>query len=290
MPANIETALANDLPVLFAYIGWTEKYNGSEPVVGGFAYIKRHPSDNSEVRAFAKENDGFFHCGMGRGQAAGPIHVVFLAAEPRTQTKKLVGVYASGLVKIQKSGWAEVRTREAALIPVRARPTLSVAWPGRQGIRRWARRISGPSHPDLLREFEGLRSHLSLLLKTQGPVRTDLDQMLVGIEGKQRKRLILERNRELKLRNAKIAQVLSSKRSRLVCEVPRCGFDFLAQYGELGRGYAHVHHRTALAAASTRGRRVTLDDLAIVCANCHAMIHRNGECRALKNLIPKKKQ
>jgi len=57
----------------------------------------------------------------------------------------------------------------------------------------------------------------------------------------------------------------------LACEV--CGFDFKATYGDLGEGYIEVHHtkpvHTLLAGTMTK-----LDDLALLCANCHRMAHR----------------
>ncbi len=57
---------------------------------------------------------------------------------------------------------------------------------------------------------------------------------------------------------------------RLACEV--CGFDFHEVYGERGAGFAECHHRVALA---TTGETTTrLADLALVCANCHRVIHR----------------
>lgn len=59
----------------------------------------------------------------------------------------------------------------------------------------------------------------------------------------------------------------------LLCEV--CGFDFEATYGELGRGFAECHHLVPLANLKP-GSRTRLADLAILCANCHRMIHRNG--------------
>ena len=45
----------------------------------------------------------------------------------------------------------------------------------------------------------------------------------------------------------------------LCCEV--CGFDFAARYGELGEGY--IEEDTT-----------TVDDLVLVCSNCHRMLHR----------------
>ena len=58
---------------------------------------------------------------------------------------------------------------------------------------------------------------------------------------------------------------------KLECEV--CGFDFQEKYGPLGEDFAECHHvippDAIKASSNTR-----LTDLAIVCANCHRMLHR----------------
>jgi len=51
-----------------------------------------------------------------------------------------------------------------------------------------------------------------------------------------------------------------------VCEV--CGFDAYAVYGE---DYCKVHHLTPLADLEEESK-TTLEDVAIVCANCHRII------------------
>jgi hypothetical protein len=106
-----------------------------------------------------------------------------------------------------------------------------------------------------------------------------------AFEGKARKLFILHRKREWALRQRKIRAVLDAKK-RLICEVPNCEFDFAERYGKLGKGFAHVHHLDPLSKAPKKGTEVNLNHLAIVCANCHAMVHRGGECRPLLNLIP----
>ncbi len=77
------------------------------------------------------------------------------------------------------------------------------------------------------------------------------------------------RERSPKLRAKKIE---ATRRSGLpiACEV--CGFDFHSFYGELGADFIEVHHVTPLYAS---GETVTrLCDLALLCSNCHRMIHR----------------
>jgi hypothetical protein len=58
---------------------------------------------------------------------------------------------------------------------------------------------------------------------------------------------------------------------RLVCEA--CGFDFARQYGALGEGFSECHHRSPLGQGEER--ETALEDLALLCANCHRRIHRS---------------
>jgi 5-methylcytosine-specific restriction protein A len=79
-----------------------------------------------------------------------------------------------------------------------------------------------------------------------------------------------ERNRKLVEQKKKLTLAENGK---LACEC--CEFDFASFYGPLGNGFAECHHITPLSSlASTR--KTKLADLAIVCANCHRMLHRSG--------------
>ncbi|HCY81662.1 MAG TPA: hypothetical protein DHV22_08690 [Xanthomarina gelatinilytica] len=49
---------------------------------------------------------------------------------------------------------------------------------------------------------------------------------------------------------------------------------FHKTYGDLGKGYIECHHITPL--SQILGESITtLHDLALVCSNCHRMIHRD---------------
>jgi 5-methylcytosine-specific restriction enzyme A len=109
------------------------------------------------------------------------------------------------------------------------------------------------------------------------------DPEVAGYEGQVRLLVVRHRRREKRVRDAKIEATLAAT-GRLVCEVRGCGFDFEARYGSVGRGFAHVHHLKPLASLDSP-RLTTLADVAVVCANCHAMIHIGGECRPLDKLI-----
>ncbi len=115
-----------------------------------------------------------------------------------------------------------------------------------------------------------------------------VDEGITAFEGEEKMCFIRHRKREQKLRDAKLNQVREEFRGRLICEVPRCGFDFEATYHQTGHDYAQVHHLKPLS-DRTRPSETRLSDLAIVCANCHVMIHRGGKCRSLDGLIPDKR-
>lgn len=63
-----------------------------------------------------------------------------------------------------------------------------------------------------------------------------------------------------------------------------CGRDFEATYGEIGKGFIHVHHLTPI---STIGKEYELNvdqDLAPVCPNCHYMLHRKNPPYTIEEL------
>lgn len=118
------------------------------------------------------------------------------------------------------------------------------------------------------------------------PLDLDLDLDLEididasGFEGSGDLTSHLRRERDRALVEAKKQQVLS-QHGRLVCEV--CTFDFSAFYGEFGKGYCEVHLTIPL--ASLDHCRVTkLDDSAIVCSNCHRVLHRNSPMPSISEL------
>lgn len=67
----------------------------------------------------------------------------------------------------------------------------------------------------------------------------------------------------------------------LECEV--CVFNFHKVYGYIECGYIECHHRTPLSKFEVESK-TTLDDLALVCANCHRMLHRGIDTLAIEDL------
>lgn len=97
-------------------------------------------------------------------------------------------------------------------------------------------------------------------------------ETVTAAEGKVVRRITTIRERDRGLRDTKLAQFRAAHQGRVFCEV--CAFDFGRVYGEHGEGYAEVHHRMPLHV--TDEVVSGLDDLIVLCANCHRMIHRRA--------------
>ena len=77
---------------------------------------------------------------------------------------------------------------------------------------------------------------------------------------RERDRGIVERRKAKALKEA----------GTLACEA--CGFDFREVYGPRGEGFIECHHTQPISALKP-GEKTRIADLALLCANCHRMIH-----------------
>ncbi|MBK8640476.1 MAG: HNH endonuclease [Chromatiaceae bacterium] len=90
-------------------------------------------------------------------------------------------------------------------------------------------------------------------------------------EGKLKERLhrSRERNPEI-IRRAK--QIALTRDGVLRCAC--CGFDFEKVYGKPGKDFIEGHHTKPLSSLHIDGELTRVDDIALVCSNCHRMLHR----------------
>jgi 5-methylcytosine-specific restriction enzyme A len=63
-----------------------------------------------------------------------------------------------------------------------------------------------------------------------------------------------------------------------------CQFNFLEQYGEIGKGYIQVHHLKPLSELNDRYLVNPIQDLRPVCPNCHAMLHHSEKAMKIEEL------
>jgi len=76
-------------------------------------------------------------------------------------------------------------------------------------------------------------------------------------------------------RNSAVVQAAKAKfllkHGRFACQA--CGFDFEDFYGEAGQGFIEAHH-TIPVSELRQGSKTKAADIALVCSNCHRMLHR----------------
>ncbi|MBH0001873.1 MULTISPECIES: HNH endonuclease [Pseudoalteromonas] len=93
-------------------------------------------------------------------------------------------------------------------------------------------------------------------------------------EGKRLEKKHYSRERSQALVNRAKKIHAKKHKGELPCEV--CEFDFKKKYGEKGALYIEAHHKVPLNELDENESRETLvEDLAMVCANCHRMLHRS---------------
>lgn len=78
--------------------------------------------------------------------------------------------------------------------------------------------------------------------------------------------------KEINFRKRNMSLILQKKNfSDYRCE--HCNMKFDEVYGDIGREFIIAHHRRPIASKKEHSK-ITLDDISLVCANCHAMLHR----------------
>lgn len=122
-----------------------------------------------------------------------------------------------------------------------------------------------------------IRANLTTLTSVDAEAYDDIED---APEGRILTRLHGVRERSAKLRRKKITLVLEES-GGLECEV--CGFDFAAIYGKRGEGFIQCHHTISVRDLKP-GARTRLEDLALLCANCHRMIHVRSPWLTLSQL------
>jgi putative restriction endonuclease len=100
------------------------------------------------------------------------------------------------------------------------------------------------------------------------------------VEG--RKKLVSHYLRE---RNRSLIKKVKEKRleveGELRCEV--CGFSFVDKYGELGENFIEGHHRKPISEME-EGEKTSMEDISLVCSNCHRMIHKKEPAKKIEEL------
>ncbi|SFM38194.1 HNH endonuclease [Gracilibacillus orientalis] len=99
----------------------------------------------------------------------------------------------------------------------------------------------------------------------------DIDEEKAFAEGKEAYRLHRYKERDPNLvKEAK--KLFQKKYGELFCEA--CDINFEKVYGERGNNFIEAHH-TKPVSEMLEGEKTKVEDIAMLCSNCHRMIHRN---------------
>ncbi len=80
------------------------------------------------------------------------------------------------------------------------------------------------------------------------------------------------------------AAIVAKAKRELGFDCQVCGFNFENSYGEHGRGFIEAHHVEPLSGRDV-GRTTSIKDFAMLCANCHRMVHRAKEPIPIDELV-----
>lgn len=279
------------MKILFCNIGWMRDYQGidGDSIQRGGSYNK--DSTGHEVCNFSvvrKRVYGYVQptgqikiekLGANKNDDSVSGIIVIWTAGPKSGGTAIVGWYKNATVyrdsqlipsptNIQKkNGLTSFRVRALAenvqLLPVGERALL---------IPRAVRGGIGQSNVWYADKPESKR-HVARVLKLieSEPYDElpDIDRDNSANEGNPRLVAHLRRERNQTIVKAKKKEVFK-KTGCLSCEV--CGFDFAKVYGSYGDEFCEVHHLKQLSKADGIVK-TELKDLAVVCSNCHRIIH-----------------
>ena len=96
---------------------------------------------------------------------------------------------------------------------------------------------------------------------------------------------VIERTHKVRERDNRVNQKAKGnykeKHGGLFCQA--CGFDFEKKYGILGRNVIECHHIIPVS-EMLPGDKTKPKDIAMLCANCHLIVHKRNPCLTMEEL------
>ncbi|OGG93626.1 MAG: HNH endonuclease [Candidatus Lambdaproteobacteria bacterium RIFOXYD2_FULL_50_16] len=292
------------MKILFCNIGWMRDYDGNvgDSIARGGSYILNGEVGH-EVCNFSN-NKGMVYgyvqpsgaklsiekLGAGKKDSSISGVTVVWTAGPDGGGTAVVGWYkeatvfreAQAIPKPSKKQienelevfWISAKYENATLLPIEER-TLLIPRAVKGGIGQ-----SNVWYADSTEAQVHVKRVLKLIETGEDEKLLDVDGDLSGKEGNPRFVAHLRRERNSKIVKQKKAAILRET-GALRCEV--CKFDFKSFYGKLGSDFCEVHHLLQLSKADGLVK-TKLDDLAVVCSNCHRIIHKHDPMLSLNQL------
>ena len=113
----------------------------------------------------------------------------------------------------------------------------------------------------------------------------EIDNNLSKVEKSFPEGNIIERIHLKRERNSKVVEIakreFKQKHGKLFCIV--CKFDFKEQYGDIGEDFIEGHHTKPISEMKP-DEETKPEDIAMVCSNCHRMLHRKRPWLSMNEL------
>lgn len=119
------------------------------------------------------------------------------------------------------------------------------------------------SEPDAKRLLKAAGSTHLYGAKSSKSTNDSISNETSFLEGEKRASVTIARNPKLR--------VAAKKKWGVKCYC--CGFEFEQFYGSLAKGAGIVHHLQPFTVAKEGRRKATVEDVRVVCANCHYVLH-----------------
>lgn len=125
-----------------------------------------------------------------------------------------------------------------------------------------------------------IRSHIEEIDSFPEGLQVPSDGTEEASEGRLLTRVHVSRERNQQIVSRKKHQ-FEKQHGGLFCEA--CGFDFESVYGERGRGFIECHHTKPVSELNA-GEKTNINDLSLLCSNCHRMVHRERPWLSMEQL------
>lgn len=175
-------------------------------------------------------------------------------------------LYLLGAIQVQRAGrkWAKGKNLSGAFrrIPLK-------------GLK-WQLRFEGTTSSKLAKT-----SPLAMQIRARRRLSPPTANMLLKLLATD----IKKAESDFRLSEGRLKQMTLSSRERnrtvrrqtlalkgTLCEI--CAFDFAEIYGDFAKNCVEVHHVKGLANSGRRGVRTSLDDVLVLCPNCHRALHQ----------------
>lgn len=227
--------------------------SSGESCIGGVTVVWLSPSENGEIVVTGWYKDATVYSNYQRIPSPSELH--------QKDGIKFYNITA--------------KTKNSFLLPPSERTLITKTGKGWLGQSRiWY--ADKPHHNDFIKKLTILIESKSRENPTQitnefnAEDIPDLDLANTATEGGKILVTHIKKERNQEIINQKKKQALKST-GHLRCEI--CNFSFEDIYGDIGRDFCEVHHIKPLSEINDQ-TETSLDDLAIICSNCHRMIHR----------------